>query len=284
MGSDGSQQPDAVPVARSLVRFSRHGLRMAEQWLDEPLVQPADCDVLLLQQFTQAPRGAYCSPFVTLTLDLSQDAEALLQGLNRDTKYKVRRAEGKDQVTCVQESAADEGLCRTFASFYNEFALGKGIGPLSETELTARVRAGALRFSRAVYREQTVVWHVHAATSERATLLHSASHFRALDDSDTRAAIGRANRLLHWKDILACKAEGLAVYDFGGWYSGTDDEALLKINQFKEGFGGIRTQQLNAALPLSWRGTLYLQLRQMLSPRRRKQLQLGMRTLLRRQA
>ncbi len=50
-----------------------------------------------------------------------------------------------------------------------------------------------------------------------------------------RNAIGRGNRMLHWKDILAFKAEGKNVYDFGGWYAGQEDEALLRINQFKEG-------------------------------------------------
>lgn len=285
MTRDAGASEAGAAAARGVARYPKHGLRMAEQWLDDPPTRPAGCDVLLLHQYTQAPAGAVSSPFVTLTIDLRQDVDELLQGLNRDTKYKVRRAEGKDQVVCVQEASADDALCGRFTSFYNEFALSKGgIDTISEVELAARARAGSLRFSRAVYREQTVVWHVHAATRERATLLHSASHFRSQDDNDTRAAIGRANRLLHWNDMLACKADGLAVYDFGGWYAGNEDEALLKINQFKEGFGGVRTEQVNAALALSWRGSIYLRLRQVLSPRQRKQLQLKMRSLLGKQA
>lgn len=255
---------------------------MAEQWLDEPVLRPEGCDLLLLQQYTSAPSGAVCSPFVTLTLDLTRDEQVLLQGLNRDTKYKVRRAEIKDQVLCIQEPVADEELCRRFQAFYDEFAASKGVGLLSTTELLARARAGALRISRAVYQDRTVVWHVHAATQQRASLLYSASHFRQLDDSDTRAAIGRANRLLHWKDMLAFKAAGLKVYDFGGWYSGTEDEALLKINQFKEGFGGTRVDQVNAAMALSWRGWAYMRLRQLLPARQRKLLQIRLQAMLRR--
>ena len=136
--------------------------------------------------------------------------------------------------------------------------------------------------SRAVYRERTVAWHVHVAVNRRATLLHSASHFRNLDDNELRAVVGRANRLLHWKDIIGFKAEGLEVYDFGGWYAGSEDQALLKINQFKEGFGGSRVEQVNAALALSWRGWVYLKVRHLLSPRQRKQLQLRLQALRRR--
>ncbi|MFN0186061.1 MAG: hypothetical protein ACKVQR_19780 [Aquabacterium sp.] len=228
----------------------------------------------MLFQYSSSPAGAFATPFSTLTLDLARTEDELLQGLNRDTKYKVRRAEGKDQVVCLMEPNSDEALCRRFQAFYDEFATGKGVSRIGAEELLARGRAGTIRFSRADWGGQTVVWHVHALTTERATLLYSASHFRQLDDNETRATIGRANRLLHWKDILAFKAAGLKVYDFGGWYAGQDDEALLRINQFKEGFGGVRVDQVNAAMALTWRGWLYLRLRSLLSPQQRKALQL----------
>jgi len=105
-----------------------------------------------------------------------------------------------------------------------------------------------VRFSRALYGGATVVWHVHAVTQEKATLLHSASHFRQLDDNEARAVVGRANRLLHWRDMLFFKAEGKSVYDFGGWYASTENVELLRINQFKEGFGGVRTDQFNGGI------------------------------------
>lgn len=126
----------------------------------------------------------------------------------------------------------------------------------------ARARGGTVRFSRALYRGATVVWHVHAVTQEKATLLYSASQFRQLDVNEARAVIGRANRLLHWRDMLFFKAEGKSVYDFGGWYVGTENVELLRINRFKEGFGGVRTDQFNGFIALSWRGWLYLKLRQ----------------------
>ncbi len=262
--------------------YKKRGLRMAEQWLDEPLLHPTGCDVLLLHQYSRAPKGAFSSPFTTLVVDLTQSEEALLQGLNRDTKYKVRRAETKDEVVCVLEPVVTDEVCLRLKAFYDQFAAAKGVAQIPVDELLARGRAGALRISRAEYRGETVVWHAHAGTNERATLLYSASHFRQLDDNDTKAAVGRANRLLHWKDMLAFRAEGLKVYDFGGWYAGNEDQALLSINQFKEGFGGVRADQVNGAIALSWRGWVFLRLRQALSPAQRKRLKQRLSALLRR--
>jgi hypothetical protein len=72
---------------------------------------------------------------------------------------------------------------------------------------------------------------------ERVRLLHSVSLFRS-EDRDRQALIGRANRLLHWKDMCAWRARGVGLYDFGGEYHGEEDAAQVRIAAFKRGFGG----------------------------------------------
>jgi hypothetical protein len=253
-----------------MVMYRKHGLRMAELWLDAPIVPPAGCDLLVLHQYSRLPARAVGKPFSTLTINLLVPEEQLLEGLNRDTKYKVRRAASKDLVECVHEPHASDEICHAFHAFYEEFAVAKGLDRLSMDELLARARGGTLRFSRAIHAGTTIVWHVHAVGAHSASLLHSASLFRQMDDNEARAIIGRANRLLHWRDMLEFKAEGKGVYDFGGWYAGQDNADLLRINQFKEGFGGQRTDQVNAGLALSWRGWVYLKLRQYFSAQQRR--------------
>jgi len=253
-----------------MVTYRKHGLRMAELWLDAPIVAPTGCDVLVLHQYSRLPERAVGWPFSTLTLNLHAPEEQLLEGLSRDTKYKVRRAATKDLVECIVEPQPTEEVCRAFHAFYDEFAVAKGLPQLPMGELLARAQGGTVRFSRAVHAGATIVWHVHAVTGQGATLLHSASQFRQLDDNEARAIVGRANRLLHWRDILLFKSEGKGVYDFGGWYAGQDNADLLRINQFKEGFGGQRTDQVNAGLALSWRGWAYLKLRQHFSAGQRR--------------
>ncbi len=38
----------------------------------------------------------------------------------------------------------------------------------------------------------------------------------------------------------------MSIYDFGGWYEGREDEERLRINAFKESFGGTVAQGWNA--------------------------------------
>jgi hypothetical protein len=84
-----------------------------------------------------------------------------------------------------------------------------------------------------------MLWHERVSSSsllpvehERARLTHSASLFRIEADSAERNRIGRVNRLLHWDDMVRFQELGMRTYDLGGWYTGSRNEALLRINAF----------------------------------------------------
>jgi len=51
------------------------------------------------------------------------------------------------------------------------------------------------------------------------------------------------------------------LYDFGGWYQGRDDQELLRINAFKEEFGGRHVREFHAAVPITLRGRAVLRAR-----------------------
>ena len=88
--------------------------------------------------------------------------------------------------------------------------------------------------------QEQVVMHSYIVDREasRARLLHSASLFRNVDDSKERNAIGRANRLLHFKAMMLFAEQGFDCYDFGGYAMDTEDRDLVSINRFKDEFGG----------------------------------------------
>jgi hypothetical protein len=69
-------------------------------------------------------------------------------------------------------------------------------------------------------------------------------------------------------DLLECRKLGIERFDFGGWYNGTTDEKLLRINAFKEQFGGVKTRRYHSMLAASGKGRLYLKLRERLKGRR----------------
>ena len=81
-----------VQPNRRMVKYPKHGMRMAELWLDAPIEKPAGCDLLVLHQYSRLPRGVFSWPFSTLTVNLHAGEDQLFDGLNRNTKYKVRRA------------------------------------------------------------------------------------------------------------------------------------------------------------------------------------------------
>ena len=105
--------------------------------------------------------------------------------------------------------------------------------------------------------DNILVYHANYCDDGRVTGLESISLFRQHEDSTIRNMIGRANRYLVWSDILRYQEQGLKLFDFGGWYQGTD-QAMLKINEFKSGFGGQVLQEYQCEQILTFKGWLVL--------------------------
>jgi hypothetical protein len=56
---------------------------------------------------------------------------------------------------------------------------------------------------------------------------------------------------------LRYKEEGLKIFDFGGWYQGPDPD-MLKINEFKRGFGGQVLHEFECEQTLTLKGKVVL--------------------------
>src|SRR5207253_7222847 len=104
-----------------------------------------------------------------------------------------------------------------------------------------------------------LAWHVNYRTPGRARQLHSIAFFRG--DKAERNLVGRAHRYQTWMDILRFKEAGIPIFDLGGWYHGKTDAELLKINAFKEEFGGKVVCQYICERGISLRGKAYVALR-----------------------
>jgi hypothetical protein len=89
-----------------------------------------------------------------------------------------------------------------------------------------------------------------------ARLLQSVSPFRNHASFSDRNVMGRANRWLHWRDMCVLKEQGVVTYDLGGWYSGHSDREKLRINAFKEEFGGTPTVEFSWVVGISLVGRL----------------------------
>lgn len=233
-----------------------HFYRLAEVFFDEE-PDNADADVIEYFQRSAPVPGARCSDFHTIHIDLTRDAQALFADVSKTCRYKIRRSERED----LKEEAwmsARGALVDHFIAFFDRFATGKGRPPAPAERLHTLAEAGALDLSTVSRGDDALVWHAYLRAGNRARLLHSASLFREHSDTATRNLIGRANRCLHWHDLLRFKEAGIPLFDFGGWYSGRDDEDLLRINAFKEEFGGRVVPEFHCAVPTSARGRMVL--------------------------
>jgi hypothetical protein len=222
-------------------------------------------DLVRCFQRPQPLAGMTCRDFYTILLDLNRDPQQLLNKIQRDTRYEIRRAGAQDRLTCDFQDGRNEKGFRTFCDYYDDFAKQAAQPKINRSWLSLLASAGTLNLSQVSDSTgETLVWHAYHRSNHRATLLYSASLFRRLDRSALRNKIGRANRFQHWQDIQRFKAEGVSVYDFGGWYEGNRDQERLTINKFKEEFGGEIVKNYICERALTARAKVFLRVRRLL--------------------
>ena len=246
-----------------MIVYQKQFIRIAETWNGEEVI-PGRVDLVRRFQQIQPHEGTFCREFYSIVLDLKKDESALLAAMKRGTRYEIRRASAVNTVYeywhCVNLELLEE-----FSDYFDRFAAQRAQPKLDRRRLSLLARDGAVSISRmtleTVSSEVEVIWHAYHRTETRATLLHSASLFRNNSNSSDRNRVGSANRLHHWKDILLFKAEGMSIYDFGGWYQGSKDRARLQINKFKAEFGGTIERTFICEHAVTLKAGLFLRLR-----------------------
>jgi hypothetical protein len=214
-------------------------LTRGEVWYDDEPGDTASVDWILFQQRSNPFPGSRWKYFYNYFVDLTQSTGQLTEQLNKDTAYKIRRARDRDQITCECCDPRDPAVLDIFEEMYNPFAATKGLSRLDRAQTESMAAAGVLDLSVAKDSQgNALVYHANYRGRHRATQMQSPSLYWKLPGSAARNLIGRANRYLIWNDMLRYKEQGLRCFDFGGWYAGTTDQTLLKINEFKKGFGG----------------------------------------------
>ena len=242
-----------------MIRIQGRTVRYGELWLDEP--RPADPGVdVLVYRYCSAPiADAHNSPLHSLRTDLTPPDRDIFARFDETCRRQIRRADRVDALEYVPsaEPAAD---LEEFAGFYDVFARQKGLWPADRHWLTRAAEAGQLALSRVVRNGETLVWHAHLLAGSSAQLAHSASWYREAD-GDHRSLVARANRWLHWQDMLAFKAAELRYYDWGGMFPDESTAERAGINRFKRTFGGTAVLTYEGSVPVTLRGRVWLTVR-----------------------
>ncbi len=197
---------------------------------------------------TEPVRGFVREPKHTKFISLLGAEDDIFDQIGKNTKPKIKRAisEGGLRFSLIEHPDEVRDL-------YNEFARGKGRPPLEERVFrTYWPKMVATKISAD---RETLVMHAFLVDEglKRANHLYSASLFRGTDDSERRSLIGRANRALHYLNMLNFKDRGIVTYDLGGYALNTKDPELQEVNEFKDSFGGQLVEESNyVSLPLHW--------------------------------
>jgi hypothetical protein len=242
-----------------MIRISGRFAAYGEVWFDEDPPRDPGVDVLMFRQRSRAIDGHVCKPFMSLVNDLSASEEAIMATFGHNTRHGIKRAASKDalEAECVPNPRTQ--LDR-FSDFYDEFARQKGLPPAYRRGLNAACDAGQLQLTFAARNGWKLVWHAYITDGEKISLLHSASLFRDMRNVD-RALLGRANRWLHWRDMLQFKHMGLQCYNWGGLFDDESDPGRAGINNFKREFGGACVRTFNCDVAVTLKGRAYLALR-----------------------
>jgi hypothetical protein len=243
-----------------VIVYAKQGVRVAELHFRESATPPP-VDVVRYLSRAERVRGTRCSEFPTIHIDLAPEPEQLLAAMSKTTRNEIRRAEREGGVTCEFQIAPSLEWAEAFLEFNAAFAREKKLVPAGRDRVLGMRESSSLALSRVVDADgAVVVWHSYVHGDGTARLLHSCSLFRNVDKAKA-GVVSRSNRLLHWADMQRLREAGFHTYDFGGWYAGKDDEAKLRINFFKEGFGGAVTTLYNIEAGMTLKGVAVIRLR-----------------------
>ena len=242
-----------------MIRIATRGAVYGEVWYNE--VPPGDAGIdIVMHRHRFAPiDGAQCAPFVSLVNNLGADDEAIAGAFGKHCRQEIGRAEGKDG---LQMEFSREAIARLeeFQTFYDDFARRKSIPGCYPQWLAAACDARQLVLTCARRGDETLVWHAYVIAEDTACLQYSASHFRDRQ-ADYRALVGRANRWLHWQDMLRLKRMGIARYDWGGIFEDEATPERAGINLFKKQFGGRPERTYECTVAATRRGRIWLAVR-----------------------
>jgi hypothetical protein len=255
-----------------MIMFREKGLRMAAFCLDEEPA-PVKADRLMYLFRPEPMAKSYCSAATTLDLDLRRIPEELWSGLEKNTAYEVRRSRDKDGVLCAWLDVRDRENVDAFWKYFTDFSTLMGYpspGEKGYRWLTRFAGDGRLLLSAAKSpQDEILAYHAYIGGLKRTRLLHACSLHKQMASPAQRALSGRANRWLFWHDILELKERGFETYDFGGWYSHQDNPQMLRVNRFKEDFGGVVKEVYNCSAGQTLLGKLVVWLHQTFRARKK---------------
>ena len=240
------------------ILHKKYGLKMKRVWFacEAEKSDFRGCDFISYGALINEPNkelGLTYRKFGTLHNNLYEDSEQLMRNYKSNVRNEIRRAEREGvesaYITCENiDMKKIEALCTEIDYAYKEMCEAKNLRYSSIRKVLIDIRGSAsLIITTATIDNENVVYHVYISDGYTARLTYSISLFR--ESKEIANAIGRANRMLHYRDMIALKESGHQLYDWGGY--SLEKEEIKSISEFKAGFGGVPVNVYVADKPVS---------------------------------
>jgi lipid II:glycine glycyltransferase (peptidoglycan interpeptide bridge formation enzyme) len=243
----------------------KSGAKIAEIWYNYNEQPIKKIDVLRYKYVTERKeKAASLEELWTLLIDLEQPENELFSHMRKNTRYEVNRAKNRDNIehtTLLERGETSEEKINRYIDYYNAFADSKNRSHIYFSDIEQFYTNGTFCVRSASIDNEPLTMHAYVISDNTARLHQSSSLFRNNHDGEYKNLVARANRFLHWEDMLYFKRTGgVRWYDFGGWYGGEATnqsyrEQLL-IDQFKESFGGEKKREYSFIEPASFLGEI----------------------------
>ena len=195
-----------------------------------------------------------CHKQYSAITDLTICRDDIFSSFASTLRNEIRRAK-REEVTvrfCIGDDAIEQlpEFADTFRHLYEE----KGEkGELPVKEMMTYSEDNALMISVASVSGEAKVFHSYIYYENSCRLTFSCSEFRAASSKEEKQSFARANKLLHWEDMLYFIDKGLSVCDWGGL---TSPEEPNGIDKFKLSFGCKPVEYYNIVYPVTLKGRL----------------------------
>jgi len=229
-------------------------ITIEDVWFDEK-VNLNGVDRVIYHQVKEKRKNS--TPFHTMIIDLTQTEEEIFQNFTKSTRKTINSALKKGLIYKRYMGVFDENILNQYIEAEEKFADEKGLSRFPNTTYKYHFQNKKLMISTLSTEDGNILtWHIRYINDERARALRAVS-FLSIGDEERKKLTSLANRLHHWEDMKFFKSEGYKIYDFGGWYAGSEDKKKLTINQFKQGFNGSIEMRHNAEECLTWKCRLF---------------------------
>jgi len=233
-------------------------VRIADLYFDEPAPASLKADIIRYNQAPVPIPGAECTPCSTIVVDLLLPQDELFSNLKSHTRQKIRRTQ-KDELVYEFCNDGNRDAVVRFADHLDRCSDLKYLPRASRERLFILAHQKVLDLSWVRDQSGNVLCaSSYVITPFRLRGLFAGALYRGTTDPMRRTMIGRANRLLYWRDMIRFKEAGFHFFDFGGYYIGSEDQEKLRINGFKEEFGGGILHEFNCQKGITVKGKLML--------------------------